>query len=705
MYGIYTRKQRINTRPVVSCLPCRARKVKCDRQAQCGHCRRRGEECVWPSQKQQQNPPQKRSEGDEAIQTIHSRLAELENAIASLRETHQPNLSEQSTAPTLPALRTNDTPTQLWPDDVVDLDEFDHQIISTQRKRARRYSPVRSHLQESPHSSNYGPHLSTSNNVDQISDERQTMQKTFVRLFRKLPMAEECDLLLERYWVAVEWIHHVVHRPSFERWLQVIRADHFDQHEEVFADMHTLALLFIMLCLSLHFAQDCTKEDHWQAQNYYQLSCKALEQGNYLDHHSVAAIQTLVMQGIWLNDHGKSDRHHINLAMAIRIANVMGIGRQDIGKLVSQDTNTPKLMANEISRHFDKVQEVSRRLYWSLICQDCYTASSCNFTYTIHPSQVYIAQPANLNDEELGGISNNRTPHSVEDKQTEMSYHIAKIPFAILTRQSIDLFGGANIRFDDVIKLERSIHDAIEKLPESMNLKLVDGKLEHEPDLGNKFEVQTLWQRIFLKIGNQYRILRIYRPFVIRGYSELAYAYATETALKNATALLDLIQFSLQYHFPGVRWWVVRIQIFTAGVSCCLALHQKNSNNNQATQIDQFTIQQLQSYAQLSLELLNNGAENSPAAQRAISVLEALFKQAIGGTNVDLFSATPSVDQYEEHINTTPQEPIEYAHPLIPTIDWAALLGEAGSEARETLNDSRALAEVINAFGPNSWQV
>ena len=109
--------------------------------------------------------------------------------------------------------------------------------------------------------------------------------------------------------------------------------------------MHNLALLFIMLCLSLHFEQNCTKEDHWQAQTYYQLSCKALEQGNYLDHHSVAAIQTLVMQGIWLNDHGKSDRHHINLAMAIRIANLMGIARQDIGKLITQDKKTPTLIA------------------------------------------------------------------------------------------------------------------------------------------------------------------------------------------------------------------------------------------------------------------------------------------------------------------------------------------------------------------------
>ncbi|MCO5613614.1 hypothetical protein L7F22_067891 [Adiantum nelumboides] len=692
----YTRKQRMITRPPISCLPCRARKVKCDRQTQCGHCRRRGEECVWPTQKQS---VQSRRPEDEKIQTIESRLAELESVIASLKTPQSVDGLGQkvvTNATPAPTTKRNDTSTQLWPDDVVDLDEFDHQIISTQRKRARRYSPVRSQLQESPNAS-------TSNDLEHVSDERRSMQNAFGRLFRKLPTKTECDLLLERYWLAVEWIHHVVHRPSFERWLDNVRSDNFDQREEVFADMHTLALLYIMLCLSLHFAQDCSKEDHWQAQSYYNLSCKALEQGNYLDHHSVATIQTLVMQGIWLNDHGKSDRHHINLAMAIRIANVMGIGRQDIGKLESRDSQNHKLIPSDRSNHFDGVQEISRRLYWSLICQDCYTASSCNFTYTIHPSQVYIAQPANLNDEELDRTSD-RPPPSLDEKLTEMSYHVVKIPFAILTRQSIDLFGGANIHFDDVIRLEKSIHKASEKLPESMKLKLADGRLEEEPRLDSRLEMQTLWQKIFLEIGNQYRILRIYRPFVIRGYSDSAYAYATRIALQNATSLLDLIRFSLQYHFPGVRWWVVRIQIFTAGVSCCVALHQQNSINILETQLQQFTTQQLRSYAQLALQLLNNGVENSPAAQRAISVLEALFKQAIGGVHTEASSTSPSVEQFEQHATTSPHDNLGDAHPLIPTIDWAALLGEAGGE-RDTLNDSRALTEVINAFGPNSWQL
>lgn len=69
------------------------------------------------------------------------------------------------------------------------------------------------------------------------------------------------------------------------------------------------------------------------------------------------------------------------------------------------------------------------------------------------------------------------------------------------------------------------------------------------------------------------RIIRLHRPFLTRGYTELDYYHSVTATISSAKALLQLIAEGQRVDFPGLSWWVVLIHIFTAGVALCIDYH------------------------------------------------------------------------------------------------------------------------------------
>lgn len=77
---------------------------------------------------------------------------------------------------------------------------------------------------------------------------------------------------------------------------------------------------------------------------------------------------------------------------------------------------------------------MGRRLWWSLVCQDTYTASSCNLAHLISLSESSTEFFGNSNDDDLvpdrEGVELNWVNRSKEEV-TESGFHLAKIPFAL----------------------------------------------------------------------------------------------------------------------------------------------------------------------------------------------------------------------------------------------------------------------------------
>lgn len=454
-------------------------------------------------------------------------------------------------------------------------------------------------------------------------------------LLHLLPEKRDCERLVQVFFDRVEWIHHIVYRPSFDVWYRSITQGAQDSGEFCRSDCMWFALLYVMLCLALYFGVSLTVDLHRTAEDFFRLSCKALEASEYLDHPSAISIQVLVMQGLWLNDHRKSNRHHHNLAIAIRMANLLGMGQLDArnGVRCTQGESAEK--------------ELHRRIFWSLVCQDYYMASSCNFTYLIPPMQIATNLPQDVDDDDTG-CRTSGVP-------TAMSYHIAKIPFAQSVRRYVDLcHSGQGISYEEVLSLEQETRRLYAELPPYLQHGLATPSTSLQ------------WQALFMEITLHNRIMRLHRSFMARGYNDMKYRHSTRVTLASAKRLLDLVSQGKQGNFPGLRWWVIRIHVFSAGVACCVALFHERLQHAGMN----ITAHPLIRHIEQAFSLLSEALECSNAAQNARETLHVLYNHAL--------TLVPTREvEYMDARRTAPSDEQWQANPepmSMIDVDWNALL-------------------------------
>lgn len=483
-------------------------------------------------------------------------------------------------------------------------------------------------------------------------------------LLAVLPNPSRCNALVKLYFDKVEWIHHPIHVPSFYAWFRQFWTTGLTSRHCV----QQLALLFAMLCLAVHFDLELEHSDRAslslsdcldaEDQCFYQASYDALVASAYLGHHSLTVLQTLILQGLYLNNSGQTATHHANLGLAIRMANTMGLSSLD--SALSQDKAGPSAQ----STPSDLLQaEMGRRLYWSLVCQDSYTASSCNFTYSVQPNQVKTRIFSNLPDDALNAAASEQQdahptfeqrPTStatfeqrVEDLSsmlpTTSTYHIAKIPFALTARKTVDMHNEGTLTYAAVLELEQENWDHFHALPDFLRLDKPRPDLEDRntpcrlgwgqpyPDDWQSSRVlqqQIDWQRLFLSITLHNRILRLHRSYLTRAYTNASYQASRKSALTSARRLLHLMEQGRAMAFPGLKWWVVLVHIFTAAVALCIDLHFHHLNPASFHDAGQDDATDNDRLIRLAIDILQSASPRSRAAGRALGIITTLFEQA-----------------------------------------------------------------------------
>lgn len=205
-------------------------------------------------------------------------------------------------------------------------------------------------------------------------------------------------------------------------------------------------------------------------------------------------------------------------------------------------------------------KQLGRRLWWSLVSQDAYTASNSGFTYLINLSHASTGLFANLDDDEIRP-SGFHSPSKPLSETTTATYHILKIDFALVVRHFIDAVNVdfPNASYEAIMELDRQFRQVYDSLPAAFR-----------PDLPQPFELSyagskryLVEQRIFMGITLHNRIMRLHRAYMVRGYDDPKYEYSTRVCLESAYALLDLVRQSPQ---TLCRWWVVLVQVWTGGL-------------------------------------------------------------------------------------------------------------------------------------------
>ncbi|WVQ76504.1 hypothetical protein IAR50_006173 [Cryptococcus sp. DSM 104548] len=612
-----------------SCLPCRNKKVKCDRHRLCGYCAKRNLECIWPDN------------GVPLEDEVEGASSSPSKAASIPLENHQPlHTYDISASAIRPEPNYSATRSSLVdvPQTVVQAEQLDHSILNDAHIDLSEEDSVNENGQlEGNGQTGEGKAVGTSGS--QMVPKTSKRKRAFPffnqsydgdgmvtdELLENLPThgmlfspgskqwsdfdTEESDILLRIYLERVEWIHHPLHLPAF-----LVQYNKFwsmtpSQRKSKVHSRWT-ALLFIVLCLGEHFADsDAGKNEDLERRLL--VACEdSLSQSDFLDQPSTETIQTIICLNLYLNNRNKVNAARSLLGTAIKMAISLGMSRiPDEGQHVAPQGIVER--------------ELGRRLWWSLVTQDAYTASNSGFTYLINLSHASTSLPSNLDDDEILP-----PPHFLPrpfDEMTTSTYHITKVDFALVVRSFIDVVNKdfPNASYEGIMSLDRQFRQVYASLPAPLR-----------PDLPQPFELShtgskryLLPQRIFSGITLHNRIMRLHRAYMVRGYEDERYEYSTRACLESAYALLDLVR---QEKGILCRWWVVLVQVWTAGLIIGVDLLRGARGNEEGWGRRQ------RAGLGVAVSLLEPISKSSPVAVRGVQVLRALIASSTNLPNPPL---------------------------------------------------------------------
>ncbi|KAF3394211.1 hypothetical protein F1880_005082 [Penicillium rolfsii] len=270
-------------RPVISCLRCRAKKLKCDRAAPCQNCTKAGcrVECAY-----NQHPPSSGSlpkakrirmspEGDEANQGTQSQprtgmgiIEDLQQRVVKLEELiavrpHAANLGPMRDALVQSSWPKSDSTTTTSP-------FLGTLVVKGSRTRYHGWNNRITLLNQFPDAKAFINHCSEDSTLVRLAKEVQYLRsKSLVptnspeslsglesvpelqKLLASLPPKATCDKLLEVYTTNCEKTLRVVHIPSFLRQYQTFWEDLSDPFAASFAPLLT-AVLAVALSFDPH---------------------------------------------------------------------------------------------------------------------------------------------------------------------------------------------------------------------------------------------------------------------------------------------------------------------------------------------------------------------------------------------------------------------------------------------------------------------
>ncbi|WVQ93892.1 hypothetical protein IAU59_000970 [Kwoniella sp. CBS 9459] len=568
-------------RKAYTCIPCRQKKIKCDRHRICGPCRRKELQCVWPT-----NGVSLEDESDSGPAVdgtpvlVPSTSSPTTPGLYNGTRPRPARSSRASRSTSAPA------PPVDVPQTVAHAEELDHSILN---------NPVAGpSTGQSRHGDGSGTNAKRRRAFPFGGDADETDGLVTDELMQALPDRAQSDTLLRIYLERVEWIHHPLHLPTFlAQYNRFWTMDGTHRHETVHS--RWLALLYITLALGAHFSDDEVTNDS-SLEERLETACEdALAYSDFLDRPSTETIQTIISLNIYLNNKNRVTAAKSLLGTAIKMAIVMGMSR-------IPDESTLDDPDGVIER------ELGRRLWWSLVCQDAYTASNSGFTYSINLSHSSTGLFANVEDDDiLGGTAYHSKPL---DTVTSSTFHICKIQFALVVRGFIDAINAhfPDAAYDDIMALDQRFRQAYNALPSRLR-----------PDLSQPFELSyagaqryLVEQRIFMGVTLHNRLMRLHRAYMVRGYDDARYVYSTKVCLESAYALLDLVKQSTQ---TLCRWWVVLVHVWTSGLILSADLVRGAAQES--------TRQRQREGVKKAISLLEPTARSSPVASRGVKVLKA----------------------------------------------------------------------------------
>ncbi|KAK3378509.1 fungal-specific transcription factor domain-containing protein [Podospora didyma] len=521
------------TRVLLSCAPCRASKLKCDRHQPCGQCVKkvRADGCTYAPRPEKLRP----------ARSMAARLKRLEGMVRGMMDVDGVPITSAAAAdktgpiydsgPAFPVSGPGSSTTAVICAAAPGTFPNQAQVVvgrSTTYVGATHFmamlddiEDLKSYFDEEDDESQGEPghDMPESQSPDMllIFGSRPTTKQELLEL---LPSRAVVDRLVQRYFTAHSPSLSVIHRPEFAKLYSEFWADPES------AELHWLALLFLILSLGVFFSTfmapheleaDADAAPMERFRRYRGAAASALVTGRYTSAH-VTVLQPflLFVEAEFLTNRASQMNCYLLTSVCIRLMLRMGLHR-DPSKLAHI---TP----------FDG--EIRRRMWHLAIQLELMVSFHMGLPSMVHSIESDTALPRNLIDDDLDVNCTELPPSRPDSEYTWQTYPRWKATicavFGQIARQANSLTIPA---YHDVMKLDNLLESKWAQIPSIMKLKPLEDTIADPPSIVNqRFGLSSLYQKARCVL---------HRRYIIEAAPKPEHAYSRRVCLESAMKLLE----------------------------------------------------------------------------------------------------------------------------------------------------------------------
>lgn len=394
-----------------------------------------------PSQNSTQAGSQESESNKDLVHTLLQRVANLEDHLRSF-QTQAPlrassEVAATNISPSVPGRTIEETnsPTDPATCETATVLEF----LAWGRKKDADFT----YHQEPDSGPSYAANNTSSNF---LTESTKSVQLDMLETL--LPSRDTIVKLVDYHSSSVLWYHGSYSSTIFSDHLRSFLNDFESDIKHRQLNMQWLALLFAIMTGSLTCASQTTKSEWGFSETeatslslrWYDATVTCLNMEEYLENHTIYAVQAIATLTIAAHVLGKSSSQSVLLASAGRIAQSLGLHR------LAPETAT--MTSDQLRK-----RESGRRVFIQLCTQDWFQIPFSD-TYTHNPRFATTAKPLNCNDDDMM-VHDSSVP-------TQASYCNFRYDIAALMPQLLDATASCNTlytKYEQVMKFDAKMRE------------------------------------------------------------------------------------------------------------------------------------------------------------------------------------------------------------------------------------------------------